>query len=289
MPLRVNHTTTYSYSDPVSLCHTEVRLVPRTSAAQTLLDHELVILPAPEVAIARKDYFGNAVTYFSSQEPHLQLSITAHSLVELQTADPLQPRLTPKWEQVSEEVRRHERAETFDALQFVFESPRVRTAREFADYAAPSFPAGRALLEGALDLCARIHREFEYDPRATTVTTPVDEVLRLRHGVCQDFAHLMIASLRSIGLPARYVSGYLRSGSNSVGQEASHAWASIFCSGFGWLDLDPTNNVMPAGNHVTAAWGRDYSDVPPVKGVALGGGDQTITVAVDVTPVPQQS
>jgi transglutaminase-like putative cysteine protease len=289
MSLRVNHTTTYSYSEPVSLYHTEVRLVPRTSAAQTLLDHELVILPAPEVSIARKDYFGNAVTYFSSQEPHLQLSVTAHSLVEVNTGHPLQPRLTPKWEQVSEEVRRHERAETFDALQFVFESPRVCATREFADYAAPSFPAGRPLLEGALDLCGRIHREFEYDQRATTVTTPVDEVLRLRHGVCQDFAHLMIACLRSIGLPARYVSGYLGSSGNSVGTEASHAWASVFCSGFGWLDLDPTNNVMPAGNHVTAAWGRDYSDVPPVKGVALGGGDQAISVAVDVTPVVNQS
>ncbi|HVC43762.1 MAG TPA: transglutaminase family protein [Candidatus Binataceae bacterium] len=288
MALRVNHTTTYTYSEPVSICHTEVCLKPRTSAAQTLLEHELVIVPAPEVSIARQDYFGNTVTYFSSQEPHLKLTITAHSVVEVHTSDPLQPRLTPKWEQVSEEVRHYDRAETFDALQFVFESPRVRTAREFADYARPSFPAGRPLLEGALDLCGRIYKEFKYDQRATTVSTPVDEVLRIRHGVCQDFAHLMIACLRSIGLPARYVSGYLRSGRNSVGSEASHAWASVFCSGFGWLDLDPTNNLMPAANHVTAAWGRDYSDVSPVKGVALGGGEQAIKVGVDVAPVPVQ-
>src|SRR5664279_6572022 len=129
-------------------------------------------------------------------------------------------------------------------------------------------------MEAALELSGRIYKDFEYDQRATTVTTPVDEVLSSRHGVCQDFAHIMIACVRSLGLPARYVSGYLRSGEKSVGSEASHAWASVFCSGFGWIDFDPTNNVMPDGEHVTIAWGRDYSDVTTVRGVALGGGEQ---------------
>ena len=142
------------------------------------------------------------------------------------------------------------------------------------------------MLDAAPDLCRRIHREFEYDQRATTVTTPVGEVLSSRQGVCQDFAHIMIACMRSLGLPARYVSGYLRSGDGSVGAQASHAWVSVFCPGFGWLDFDPTNDVMPTGGHLTIAWGRDYSDVSPVKGVALGGGKQVIDVSVQVVPVP---
>src|SRR5271166_5701252 len=159
-------------------------------------------------------------------------------------------------------------------------------APEFANYANPSFPAQRPLLECALDLCHRIFTDFKYDRDATTVRTPVAEAFHSREGVCQDFAHVMIACLRSLGLPARYVSGYLRSGDGSVGAQASHAWASVFCPGFGWLDFDPTNDLMPAGEHVTIAWGRDYSDVSPVKGVSLGGGKQVIDVSVQVVPVP---
>jgi len=154
----------------------------------------------------------------------------------------------------------------------------------FAEYAAPSFAAGRPIAEAALDLCHRIYTEFRYDPRATTISTPVDDVLKSRRGVCQDFAHLMISCVRSLGLPARYVSGYLRSGKNTVGHEASHAWCSVYCPGFGWLDYDPTNDVMPQNNHLTIAHGRDYSDVAPVNGVAIGGGEQMINVAVEVLP-----
>ncbi len=141
---------------------------------------------------------------------------------------------------------------------------------------------GRPFLDAGFDLCHRIYREFRYDPRATTISTPVDEVLRKKVGVCQDFAHLMISCARSVGLPARYVSGYLRSGEDSVGAEASHAWCALFSPEFGWLDFDPTNDVMPAANHVTVAYGRDYSDVTPVRGVALGGGEQIVNVAVKV-------
>jgi len=282
--LRAVHTTTYAYSAPVSLCHSEVHLAPRSTANQRMLSHELVIRPKPDSLAVRKDYFDNEVTYFSIDEPHQDLSIIATSTVDLSGAEPIHPGLTPPWEQVGEAVRRHDTAAAFEALEFVFESPRIAVGPEFAAYAAPRFPAGRPLLEAALDLCRRIYRDFEYDPRATTVTTPVGEVLNSRQGVCQDFAHIMIACLRSIGLPARYVSGYLRSGDGAVGEQASHAWVSVFCPGFGWLDFDPTNDAMPSGEHVTIAWGRDYSDVTPVRGVALGGGEQTIGVSVEVVP-----
>ncbi len=284
MILKVNHTTTYRYGQPVSICHTELHLTPRASARQTVLQHELTIDPTSDTRAARKDYFGNDVTAFSIHRPHRTLAITATSLVDRQPADPIHPGLTPPWEQVRDEVSRHESNDTFDAFQFIFESPRVKLGLPFAAYAAESFAPGRPLLEAARDLCGRIFTDFKYDQGATTVATPIGEAFESRHGVCQDFAHIMIACIRSLGLPALYVSGCLRSGPGSIGAGASHAWVSVFCAGFGWLEFDPTNNVMPAGDHVTIAWGRDYSDVPPVKGVALGGGDQTIDVAVEVTP-----
>jgi transglutaminase-like putative cysteine protease len=287
MILHATHTTTYTYSEPVSLCQSEVHLAPRATALQSVMSHELAVVPKPDLSTARQDYFGNETIYFSIDEPHQHLSIVAASVIELRRAEPIHPGLTPPWEQVREAVRRHDSADAFEALQFVFESPRIVVGPEFAAYARRSFPAGRPLLEGALELCRRINREFDYDQRATTVTTPVGEVLRSRHGVCQDFAHVMIAALRSLGLPARYVSGYLRSGDGAIGAQASHAWASVFCLGFGWLDFDPTNDVMAIGDqHITVAWGRDYSDVTPVKGVALGGGEQVIDVKVQVIPAP---
>ncbi len=270
------------YSEPVSICHTEAHLTPRAAARQTVLQHYLNVAPEPDLVLTRKDYFGNEITYFSIHQPHQTLTVTATSLIEMHGAQPPEPCLTAAWETALDAVRRRETPETFEAFQFVFESPRVLLGTEFAGYASPSFPAGRPILEGALDLCQRVFHEFDYDPRATTVTTPVDEVLESRRGVCQDFAHLTIACLRSLGLPARYVSGYLRSTEGAVGAEASHAWVSVYCPNSGWVDLDPTNNAMPDGHHVTIAWGRDYSDVSPVRGVALGGGDQIIDVTVEV-------
>lgn len=284
MALRVIHTTTYSYSNPVSVSHTEVHLAPRADRNQTPLEHRLVVNPLPDSSIARDDYFGNAVTHFSIHEPHETLVITSESLVDRHSVEALHPALTPSWEQVALEVSRHETSAAFEALEFVFDSPRVAIAPAFAAYAAASFPPGRPILEAAIDLCHRIFKDFKYDQRATTVTTSIDQVLSKRKGVCQDFAHVMIACLRSRGVPARYVSGYVHSARQSASAQASHAWVSAFCPGFGWLDFDPTNDVMPAGRHVTIAWGRDYSDVPPVKGVALGGGEQTIEVAVEVLP-----
>lgn len=284
MTLKATHTTTYLYSDPVSICHTEVHLAPRPTERQTLLDFDLKVHPEPDYTTSRIDYFGNEVTYFSIHAPHSTLTITSKSEIDLKPCVTPELALTAPWEDVRDVVREQETEDAFDAFQYVFESPRIHIGREFAAFAMPSFPKGRPVFEAAHDLSLRINKEFKYDPRATTVATPVDEVLSTRQGVCQDFAHLMIACLRSLGLPARYVSGYLRSGADTKGAEVSHAWVSVFCPEFLWMDFDPTNKVIPNQGHITVAWGRDYSDVTPVKGVALGGGEQLINVSVQVLP-----
>jgi len=266
------------------MCHTEVHLHPRPRERQTILDFGLEVSPTPDSLLSREDYFGNQVTFFSIAEPHRELVVTSRCLADLEPSAPPALELSPAWEQAREEVARRDTADTFEAGQFVFESPSVRVAPPFAHYAAKSFTAGRPLLSAVEELSRRIFTEFRYDKRATTIGTAVDEVLASHRGVCQDFAHLMIACLRSLGLPARYVSGYLRTGGDLTGHGASHAWVSVWCPVFGWQDFDPTNNVMPRGDHFTVAWGRDYSDVSPVKGVALGGGEQVISVSVDVSP-----
>jgi transglutaminase-like putative cysteine protease len=285
--LGVTHTTTYLYSQPVSLCHTDLRLKPRGDGSQRVLEHQLSILPEPDETFEHQDYFGNQVTYFSLQEPHQTLTIIATSIIEKQDSDPFEPCLTPAWEEglylPGNAVTSHAATQCLDDYEFTFESPRITLGPEFRDYALPSFNPRRPLLDATLDLCHRIHAGFKYDRRATTVSTPVTQVLKSRSGVCQDFAHFTIACLRSLGLAARYVSGYLRSG-DLIGGEASHAWISVFCPGLGWLDLDPTNDQLVNGDHVTLAWGRDYSDVAPVNGVALGGGEHVVNVSVSVTP-----
>lgn len=284
MTVSTTHTTTYLYSDPVSICHTEVHLAPRDCPHQRLISHELSIAPEPAFIATRRDYFGNEITIFTIQEPHETLSITARNEIELRPEEPPAAALTPRWEQAAKEVRTAGTDELFRASEFLYRSPFVKPGADCAAYGRLSFTPGRPLLEAGLDLCRRIFSDFRYDPRATTISTPVEEVLAKRTGVCQDFAHLMICCARSLGLPARYISGYLRSDSKTLGGEASHAWCAIFCPEFGWLEFDPTNNVMPSRNHVTVAHGRDYSDVAPVVGVALGGGEQVIHVSVSVLP-----
>jgi transglutaminase-like putative cysteine protease len=275
MIVTASHTTTYLYSNPVSICHTQTHMAPRESSRQKVRSHELTVSPEPSFASSRIDYFGNETDFFSIHEMHQTLTITSFSELELLPEEAPHSSMTPGWEEVRE-------FKSFFASEFVCRSPFVKKGPDFAEYALPSFAPGRPLLEAGFDLCHRIYKEFRYDPRATTISTPVDEVLRKKGGVCQDFAHLMISCARSMGLPARYVSGYLRSGADSIGAEASHAWCALFCPEFGWLDFDPTNDVMPACDHVTVAYGRDYSDVAPVRGVALGGGEQIVTVAVKV-------
>lgn len=283
MLIRATHSTTYLYSSPVSICHTEVHLAPRDDRKQRLLDHNISIVPMPEATFSHRDFFGNDVTYFSIHEPHQTLTISAASLIEMEPGDAIEPCLTPAWEEARGEEWRHREGPDLEAYQFVFPSPRIAPAPEFAAYAEPSFPAGRPFLEAALDLCHRIYTDFHYDQEATTVATSVAEVLASRRGVCQDFAHFAIVCLRSLGLAARYVSGYLTS-AELIGCQASHAWVSVYFPGLGWLDLDPTNDQLANGNHVTLAWGRDYSDVAPVKGVAIGGGEQVVNVSVTVAP-----
>ncbi len=217
MKLLATHITRYWYSGAVSMCNTEVHLSPRPRERQTILEYQLEVSPTPDSLVSREDYFGNQVTFFSIAEPHRELVITSRCLANLEASAPPALDLSPAWEQVRDEAAKRDRPETFDAGQFVFESPSSRVGPPFAQYAAGSFAAGRPLLSAVEDLSRRIFTEFHYDRKATTIGTPVDEVLALRRGVCQDFAHVTIACLRSFGLPARYVSGYLRTGGDFKG------------------------------------------------------------------------
>ena len=288
---RVLHVTRYDYSDPVSLCQNVAHLKPRDWPAQRCDRSAVAVTPAPAVVEDRRDYFGNPATYFTVQEPHRALTVTAAHRIAVRPAAPPDPGDTPAWEGVRDAAPFDRSADGLDAFQYSFDSRYAAAAPEFAAYAAESFAPGRPVLAAALELTARIHAGFAYDPRATTVATPVREVFAAKRGVCQDFAHLQIACLRSVGLPARYVSGYLSTvpppgKPRLVGADATHAWMSVYCGPrFGWIDLDPTNDVIPGDRHVLLAWGRDYDDVSPVKGVVLGGGQHTVTVSVDVAPV----
>ena len=290
MTYRITHRTLYDYSEPVAVSHHAARVKPRPLPHQRRTAFDLTISPEPAVRKMRTDYFGNRVCFFSIQELHQRLEVVAISEVTV-TSDTLPaPVLSPDWEDVRDEFSDPVSPEVVEPYQFAFDSPLIRTFPELADYARVSFPKGTPLLVGALDLNRRIFQDFKYDPVATSVATPLEEVWKSRRGVCQDFAHLAIASLRSLGLPARYVSGYLRTHPPEgqprlVGADASHAWFSVFCPSIGWVDLDPTNNLQPDEEHITVAYGRDFSDVSPVSGVITGGGRHDVRVAVDVEPV----
>jgi transglutaminase-like putative cysteine protease len=235
----------------------------------------------------RTDYFGNHVCFFSIQEIHSRLEVTATSHVSVASVTPSVPALSPPWERVAALFQDPVSPELVEPYEFVFDSPLLRNSLELADYARRSFPRDVPLLVGVQDLNSRIFRDFKYDPVATTVATPLEEVLEKRRGVCQDFAHLGIACLRSLGLAARYLSGYLRTRpaedkERLVGVAASHAWFSVFCPDFGWVDFDPTNNLIPSEEHITVACGRDFGDVSPITGILTGGGRHDVKVSVDV-------
>jgi transglutaminase-like putative cysteine protease len=286
MIYRVRHETTYEYSDPVSVSHHVLRLTPRDLPGQLRKSIRISIHPVPQVhCTTHQDYFGNAVTSFSLQEPHERLTVEASSQLEVHESAPPVFADSPPWESVRGKLE-----SDLDAYQFAFDSRRISASAELAEYAAPSFPPNRPLLEAVRDLTARIHQDFRFDTKATEVTTPVETFFEKRRGVCQDFSHLQIACLRSLGLPARYVSGYLRTippegKPRLIGADASHAWCSVWSPGIGWTDFDPTNDCVPSGGHITVAWGRDYSDVSPIHGVLLGGARHTLHVGVDVMPV----
>ena len=289
---RVSHTTQYQYNEPVTLCHNEAHLLPRSLSRQRCIDARLRIYPRPTIYHERKDLFGNRVVYFSIERPHATLEVTALCELQVDAIPPTALETTPAWNEVQAILRYNTSRWGLEARQFLLDSPFVRTDALFAEYARMSFPSGCPLLVAIRDLMRRIFTEFTYDPDFTTVATPLHEVFEHKRGVCQDFAHFMIACLRSLGLPARYVSGYLETvpvggRPELVGAVASHAWVSVHCPELGWIDFDPTNDLMPSNQHIIIAWGRDYSDVTPLKGTILGGGEHELKVAVDVKRIEE--
>ena len=269
------------------------RLAPRSLPSQRCPWHELEVHPVPVGRGVHVDSYGNITQYFEIEGKHEVLEVISRSLVEVLPSVHPDPRLTPRWEEVRDSCQLEMLTPGSEAGAFRFASPMVPLGADFASYARVEFTPGRPVLEAVLGLTGRIFRDFKFDPRATDVSTPVSEVFKKRAGVCQDFAHLMLACLRSLGLPGRYVSGYLETAPppgkvRLTGADASHAWVSVFCGeGAGWIDADPTNNLLPGERHITVAWGRDFSDVSPLRGVTLGAGGQRLAVAVDVIPVDE--
>jgi len=288
---RVEHDTRYVYAFPVATSQHIAYLRPRELPYQHVRLHQLQVTPAPANGVQRTDYFGNTADQFHILRPHVELLVSTRSVVEVQDrTEVLEPGASPRWEEVCREISRRAGAIPPDVAQFAQPSPYLPLAPDMEEFARHSFPDGRTVLDGALDLMHRIHRGFTFDPSATNVTTPVTRVLEERRGVCQDFAHLAISCLRSLGLAARYVSGYLLTDpppgqQRLVGADASHAWIGVHCPKHGWVDLDPTNDVVVGRRHVTLAWGRDYGDVSPLRGVLLGGAEHKLYVGVSVVPM----
>jgi transglutaminase-like putative cysteine protease len=287
---QVTHRTSYAYGTDVAVSHHVAHLRPRDLPWQEVSDHSLTIDPVPVVTTERTDFYGNPASFFSIGTPHDRLIVTARSRVRVRPSG--LPERTPPWQLVRDRCASDVLTPDSAVGEFRFDSPYITRKPAFADYAVSSFPKDRPLLEAVADFIARIYRDFKFDPRATTVATPLDEVFKKRRGVCQDFAHFGIAGLRSLGLPARYVSGYLETlpppgKARLVGADASHAWLAVWCPGHGWIDADPTNNILPGDRHVTVAWGRDFSDVSPLRGVVVGGGGSGLGVSVDVARIPE--
>lgn len=290
MQFALRHRTLYRYLQDVSYSRHILHLKPRATPSQMLSNYLLSITPAPAECRNRIDPFGNDAAWLSVDEPHGALEIIAEGRVSV--APPLAPdaKASLPWETVHVALEKPGRADALDAVQYIFDSSLTAYSVDFASFARKSFAPGRPLLEGAIDLMGRIHSEFRYDNTVTDAATPVDRVFEIRAGVCQDLAHVGIAALRSLGLAARYVSGYLMTRPppgqpRLLGADASHAWFSVWAPPFGWVDLDPTNNLLPSEEHITLAWGRDYRDVAPIHGVVTGGADHAIEVGVDVVPV----
>lgn len=287
MKYRIRHVTHYRYADSVSNSQHDLHLLPRSLPRQQCLASRLDICPSPIVCRERTDYFGNRAIHVVLATAHSKLTATAESLVEVTAMAAPAPEDDVSWEAAAAALTRF--GDDLHAREMTFPSPFALPWSSLSDYAAASFPVGRPLLAGCLDLMARIHRDFAYDPLATTVATPLVEVFQKRRGVCQDFAHLMIACLRGLGLSARYVSGYLATtpppGQPRLqGADASHAWLAVHSPQHGFIDLDPTNNRLAGDTHVTLAIGRDFGDVTPMRGVIHGGGRHDLEVAVDVIP-----
>ena len=291
MRLQVVHETRYRYSSPVLLSQQLLHLTPRALPWQAVRSHRITVAPAAGEFDEREDYYGNRTVHMLLAAPHEELVVHAESEVEVAPREKtVLAAPATQWEAVHDRLHSLEEPPLLEPSAFLYESPHIETWKEITDYAAKSFPRGRAMLEAALDLGRRIYKDFTFDKKATSVATPLRQVLKQRRGVCQDFAHLMIGCLRSLGLPARYVSGYILTlpppgRPRRVGADASHAWVSVHCGeAAGWVDIDPTNNCLVDDEHVTLGWGRDFGDVTPMRGVILGGGEQALEVRVTVTP-----
>jgi transglutaminase-like putative cysteine protease len=288
---RVEHSTRYVYAAGVSTSQHVAHLRPRALPAQHVAWTAVEVAPLPARSSRRVDYFGNAVDQFTVLQPHQELTVRGASLVEVDPpAVPLDAAGSAPWEEARDALRFRPGAAPSPAVELSHASPYVERGALAAEYARPSFPPGRPVLEAAIDLMGRIHRDFRFDSAATTITTPVRRVFEERRGVCQDFAHLQISCLRSLGLAARYVSGYLLTDPppgqpRLLGADASHAWLAVHCPRRGWVDLDPTNDLLPGSRHITIGWGRDYGDVSPLRGVILGGGAHDLRVGVSVIPL----
>lgn len=296
----VLHETTYEYGSPISLSQQQLHLSPRFLPWQQVFEQRIDIAPAPTWRRDGLDAFGNPVSWISFHAPHDSLRIRSAMTIAVlpHPTDAATLAASLAWDVLRERLAYDAQAplvEDLEATRFLFESPHVRVKHELAQYAADCFPPGTPVLVGAQALMAKIFAEFEFDPEATTVSTPVLEVLENKRGVCQDFAHLMIACLRALGLAARYVSGYLLTRPppgkpRLIGADASHAWVSVYAPGTGddWVDFDPTNNLLPDTEHITLAIGRDFSDISPLRGIILGGGSAEPEVAVTVVPLDEE-
>ena len=300
MKFRVRHITHYDYESPVNSCYNRAHLLPRETQFQLTDAPKVIISPTPASGSRRIDYFGNREYHFAIHEPHTELSIEVVTEITLSDnrIDPIEQLqygntcLQAK-EQVNHQVPHNSQGiESLYAREFLLDSPMIKSSASLLEYAQSCFNDDKPLLSAVRELTNKIYTEFEYDPSFTTVMTPLDDVLKHKRGVCQDFAHLAIGCLRSLGYAARYISGYLETlpppgQKKMVGADASHAWFSVYSPGEGWFEFDPTNDTVPVGQHIVTAWGRDYSDVSPLRGVVLGGGQsQNLSVSVDVARLP---
>jgi transglutaminase-like putative cysteine protease len=285
---RVRHSSSYRYGNDIMLAHHLLHLTPRAVAGQRVLAFRMQIEPTPSVIAEHRDYFDNPMTYIEMHEPHVRLTVRTDIDVEVEEDHrPEVAAMDTPWEVLRDQLNDPVDHGAREASAFAYVSPMILPSADLYDFALPSFPSGRPIGEAAMELTNRIHAEFAFDPGATMVSTPVADVLADRRGVCQDFAHLEIGCLRSIGLAARYVSGYLRTcpfpgKPRTIGTDVSHAWASVWCGSERWMDMDPTNGRPGSSDLITLAWGRDYGDVSPLQGVIIGSSIQRMIIEVDV-------
>jgi transglutaminase-like putative cysteine protease len=294
MVFQVSHTTSYDYDGYVTFCHNIAILKPKTMIGQTLLDYKLEITPNPTEISERLDFFGNLITRFAIQKQHNELKVTAISKVLRDYTQ--QPDIYTSVEgknitlEEAHKALKNNTEEIIGVKQYILESVLIaKITPEIKAYAEVSFKPNRSVFEAAFELMQRIYTEFDFDPEFTNVATPIHDVMKAKKGVCQDFAQIAIACVRSVGLPARYISGYIETlpppgKEKLIGADASHAWFSVYIPNFGWVDFDPTNNQIPKNQHITVSWGRDYYDVPPLKGVIYSTGKNKMKVAVDIRP-----